>query len=196
MLGVAGVLSSGAGALGCGVSVGGCCFALYTDRTTETRRSRLSPVVTRPRVTFPRATRPTPRMVLTSLSAVPAGAAHWPGLGWHAASVPPGRTIVTATGTTGPYGCAWPSIQSPSRALAAVRLGRPEEALTCFADSLSATKPAPKQRAIVMLEVATAARRRRSAEHRRLLLIRARGGESPAFSPLLRRPGYSLRPEL
>jgi transcriptional regulator with XRE-family HTH domain len=44
------------------------------------------------------------------------------------------------------------------RALVAVRLNRPEEALTCFADSLSATQPAPKQRAIIMLEVATAAR--------------------------------------
>jgi transcriptional regulator with XRE-family HTH domain len=44
------------------------------------------------------------------------------------------------------------------RALVAVRLNRPEDALTHFADSLSGTQPAPKQRATVMLEVATAAR--------------------------------------
>src|SRR5262249_53722320 len=44
------------------------------------------------------------------------------------------------------------------RALVAVRLSRPGEALAAFADSLSATQPAPKQRATIMLEVATAAR--------------------------------------
>jgi hypothetical protein len=44
------------------------------------------------------------------------------------------------------------------RALVAVRLNRPAEALAAFADSLSAAQPAPKQRATIMLEVATAAR--------------------------------------
>lgn len=43
-------------------------------------------------------------------------------------------------------------------ALVAVRLERPADALSAFADSLSATQPAPKQRATIMLEVATAAR--------------------------------------
>lgn len=43
-------------------------------------------------------------------------------------------------------------------ALVAVRLERPADALAAFADSLSATQPAPKQRATIMLEVATAAR--------------------------------------
>jgi hypothetical protein len=43
-------------------------------------------------------------------------------------------------------------------ALVAVRLNRPAEVLAAFADSLSATQPAPKQRATIMLEVATAAR--------------------------------------
>ena len=43
-------------------------------------------------------------------------------------------------------------------ALVAVRLDRPTDALAAFADSLSATQPAPKQRATIMLEVATAAR--------------------------------------
>jgi transcriptional regulator with XRE-family HTH domain len=44
------------------------------------------------------------------------------------------------------------------RALVAVRLTQPAEALAAFAESLSAVQPAPKQRAVVMLEVATAAR--------------------------------------
>jgi transcriptional regulator with XRE-family HTH domain/HAMP domain-containing protein len=44
------------------------------------------------------------------------------------------------------------------RALVAVRLERPTDALAAFADSLSATQPAPKQRATIMLEVAMAAR--------------------------------------
>jgi transcriptional regulator with XRE-family HTH domain len=43
------------------------------------------------------------------------------------------------------------------RALVAVRLTRPTEALAAFAESLSAAQPAPKQRAVVMLEVAAAA---------------------------------------
>jgi hypothetical protein len=43
------------------------------------------------------------------------------------------------------------------RALVAVRLTRPADALAAFAESLSAVQPAPKQRAVVMLEVATAA---------------------------------------
>jgi hypothetical protein len=44
------------------------------------------------------------------------------------------------------------------RALVAVRLGRAADALAAFAESLPAAQPAPKQRAMVMLEVATAAR--------------------------------------
>jgi transcriptional regulator with XRE-family HTH domain len=43
------------------------------------------------------------------------------------------------------------------RALVAVRLTHPADALAAFAESLSAAQPAPKQRAVVMLEVATAA---------------------------------------
>jgi transcriptional regulator with XRE-family HTH domain len=43
------------------------------------------------------------------------------------------------------------------RALVAVRLTRPGDALAAFTESLSAAQPAPKQRALVMLEVATAA---------------------------------------
>jgi len=43
------------------------------------------------------------------------------------------------------------------RALVCVRLGRPADALAAFADSLMAPQPAPKQRAMIMLEVATAA---------------------------------------
>jgi antitoxin component HigA of HigAB toxin-antitoxin module len=44
------------------------------------------------------------------------------------------------------------------RALVAVRLTRPADAMAAFAEYLSAAQPSPKQRAIVMLEVATAAR--------------------------------------
>jgi hypothetical protein len=43
------------------------------------------------------------------------------------------------------------------RALACVRLARPAAALAAFAQSLGAVQPAPKQRAVIMLEVATAA---------------------------------------
>jgi transcriptional regulator with XRE-family HTH domain len=49
------------------------------------------------------------------------------------------------------------------RALACVRLGRPGPALTAFALSLGAVQPAPKQRAVVMLEVATAVRQEAAA---------------------------------
>ncbi|WP_067463835.1 helix-turn-helix domain-containing protein [Actinomadura macra] len=44
------------------------------------------------------------------------------------------------------------------RALVSVRLNLPSQALTAFAESLTSTQPAPKQRAAVMLEVATAVR--------------------------------------
>lgn len=45
------------------------------------------------------------------------------------------------------------------RAFVCVRLGRPGDALAAFAESLAGTQPAaPKQRAMVMLEVATAGR--------------------------------------
>jgi hypothetical protein len=49
------------------------------------------------------------------------------------------------------------------RALACVRLGRAGQALAAFAQSLSAVQPAPKQRAVLMLEVATAARQEATA---------------------------------
>ncbi len=42
------------------------------------------------------------------------------------------------------------------RALVAVRLGRPADALAAFSESQSAASAAPKQRAVIMLEVATA----------------------------------------
>jgi len=51
------------------------------------------------------------------------------------------------------------------RALVAVRLTRPADALAAFTESLSAAQPAPKQRAVVMLEVATAARQDGTARH-------------------------------
>jgi hypothetical protein len=51
------------------------------------------------------------------------------------------------------------------RALVAVRLTRPADALAAFAESLPAGQPAPRQRAVVMLEVATAARQDGAARH-------------------------------
>ena len=52
------------------------------------------------------------------------------------------------------------------RALIAVRLNRPADALAAFAESLSPLHmPAPKQRAIVMLEVATAVRQEGISKH-------------------------------
>ncbi len=51
------------------------------------------------------------------------------------------------------------------RALACVRLGRAEQALAAFAQSLSAAQPAPKQRAVLMLDVATAARQQATTAH-------------------------------
>lgn len=51
------------------------------------------------------------------------------------------------------------------RALVAVRLNHPADALAAFAESLSAVHAAPKQRAIVMLEVATAARQDGTSKH-------------------------------
>ena len=51
------------------------------------------------------------------------------------------------------------------RARAAVRLGRPAEALAAFAQSLAAIQPAPKQRAVIMLDVATAACQNATASH-------------------------------
>ncbi|ACZ00423.1 MULTISPECIES: helix-turn-helix domain-containing protein [Thermomonospora] len=51
------------------------------------------------------------------------------------------------------------------RALVAVRLDRPEQALAAFGESLASAQPAPKQRAAVMLEVATALRQAGQREH-------------------------------
>ncbi|GAA2456656.1 helix-turn-helix transcriptional regulator [Actinomadura vinacea] len=51
------------------------------------------------------------------------------------------------------------------RALISVRLNQPSQALAAFAESLKSTQPAPKQRAAVMLEVATAARQGAQREH-------------------------------
>jgi hypothetical protein len=49
------------------------------------------------------------------------------------------------------------------QALVHVRLGRATQALAAFGQSLAAARPAPKQRAVLMLEVATAARQHGAA---------------------------------
>jgi len=73
------------------------------------------------------------------------------------------RKAVERTSEVAPVPWPWVfSFDQPKlagyHALVAVRLERPADALAAFADSLSATQPAPKQRATIMLEVATAAR--------------------------------------
>lgn len=51
------------------------------------------------------------------------------------------------------------------RALIAVRLQRPNEALHAFSESLVSAQSAPKQRAMTMIEVATAARQAGESDH-------------------------------
>ncbi|MBX6765878.1 MAG: helix-turn-helix transcriptional regulator [Actinomadura rubrobrunea] len=51
------------------------------------------------------------------------------------------------------------------RALVAVRLSQPGPALAAFAESLTSAQPAPKQRAVIMLEVATAVRQGGQRRH-------------------------------
>ncbi|MGI5208741.1 helix-turn-helix domain-containing protein [Spirillospora sp. CA-108201] len=51
------------------------------------------------------------------------------------------------------------------RALVAVRLNQPSAALAAFAESLTNNQPAPKQRAAIMLEVATAVRQGAELAH-------------------------------
>jgi len=105
---------------------------------------------------------PTPRAWLSAIEALGHASARG---GAHAADDAierAGEAVESGWGTTEP---PWPWIfpfdqakLAGYRALVCVRLGRPADALAAFADSLAASLPAPKQRAMIMLEVATAAR--------------------------------------
>jgi len=104
---------------------------------------------------------PTPRAWLAAIEAL--GHASERG-GAHAADDAVERAGVAVEADLGMTEPPWPWIfpfdqakLAGYRALVCVRLGRPGDALAAFADSLVAPQPAPKQRAVIMLEVATAA---------------------------------------
>jgi transcriptional regulator with XRE-family HTH domain len=105
---------------------------------------------------------PAPRAWLDAIEALSLAAARHDGEAAEHALARADRTITKSTESGPP---PWPWVFSFDhaklagyRALVAVRLTRPGDALAAFAESLSAAQPAPKQRAVVMLEVATAAR--------------------------------------
>ncbi len=94
------------------------------------------------------------------------------------------------------------------RALVAVRLNQPSQALAAFAESAASAQPAPKQRAAVMLDVATAVRqggelshdtsqvggvspRKRRAQDRNRICIRTGHPASPALPPRVLRPDHT-----
>ncbi len=117
-------------------------------------------LIERARQQIGRSTHPTPVAwlhavrALTLAGADGTGDAAWRSLG--AAE----RVLSRSDGAGAP---PWPwvfSFDYPKlagyRALVAVRLGRPAEALAAFGESRPAGNPAPKQRAVLMLEVATA----------------------------------------
>jgi hypothetical protein len=102
---------------------------------------------------------PAPRAWLDAIEALSLAAARCDG---EAAMLAQAATTIDDDRRSGPP--PWPWVFSFDhaklagyRALVAVRLTRPADALGAFAESLSAAQPAPKQRAVVMLEVATAA---------------------------------------
>jgi hypothetical protein len=111
---------------------------------------------------------PTPRAWLAAIEALGHASARG---GAHAADDAierAGEAVESSWGRTEP---PWPWIfpfdqakLAGYRALVCVRLGRPADALAAFADSLAAPLPAPKQRAMIMLEVAMAARQEGAKE--------------------------------
>jgi transcriptional regulator with XRE-family HTH domain len=105
---------------------------------------------------------PAPRAWLDAIEALSLAAARRDGAAAGQALARADKTIEKSQGSEPP---PWPWVfpfhhakLAGYRALVAVRLTRPADALVAFAESLSATQPAPKQRAVIMLEVATAAR--------------------------------------
>jgi hypothetical protein len=116
-------------------------------------------LVTRARQQIGSAAHPTPRAWLASIEALGHATARKDAT---AAGDALGRAALAAGNGAAPP--PWPWLfpfdhakLAGYRALVAVRLERPADALAAFAESLTAVQPAPKQRAIIMLEVATAA---------------------------------------
>ena len=107
------------------------------------------------------AQHPTPLAWLDSLEALGLAVARKDGAAADRAIVQASRVVESKQATTTP---PWPWVfpfdypkLAGYRALVAVRLGRPSAALSAFAESMHAAQPAPRQRAVTMLEVATAA---------------------------------------
>jgi hypothetical protein len=105
---------------------------------------------------------PTPRAWLDAIEALGFAAARIDGDAADRVLLRAGKAIEENPASTPP---PWPWVfpfdypkLAGYRALVAVRLGRPSEAPAAFAESLPSAQPAPKQRAVVMLEVATATR--------------------------------------
>jgi transcriptional regulator with XRE-family HTH domain len=105
---------------------------------------------------------PTPRAWLDAIEALSVAAARLDHDAAAHALASAAKVIGESPGTEPP---PWPWVfpfdhakLAGYRALVAVRLARPADALAAFTESLSAAQPAPKQRAMIMLEVATAAR--------------------------------------
>lgn len=104
---------------------------------------------------------PTPRAWLDSIEALGLAVARKDGTAADRAIARASRAVESKQATTPPpwpwvFPFDYPKLAS-YRALVAVRLNRPAAALSAFAESMPAAQPAPKQRAVTMLEVATAA---------------------------------------
>jgi hypothetical protein len=104
---------------------------------------------------------PAPRAWLDAIEALSLAAARRDGDAATQALIRAGKTI-DQDRRSGPPPWPWMFLFDHAklagyRALVAVRLTRPADALAAFTESFSAAPPAPKQHAVVMLEVATAA---------------------------------------
>jgi len=115
------------------------------------------------------APHPAPRAWLDATEALSLAAARYDGDAAGHALTRAAKTIEEDRGSVPP---PWPWVfpfdhakLAGYRALVAVRLTRPADALAAFTESLSAAQPAPKQRAVIMLEVATAARQDGMGRH-------------------------------
>jgi len=118
-------------------------------------------LITRAREQMAGENHPTPRAWLAAIEALGHASARGGDRAADDAIARAGTAVEADWGMTEP---PWPWIfpfnqakLAGYRALVYVRLGRPGAALDAFADSLMAPQPAPKQRAMIMLEVATAA---------------------------------------
>lgn len=120
------------------------------------------PLVAQAREQVGRVAHPTPRAWLDAIEALSLAACRSDGRAADSALLRAGKTIEKGDPSVPP---PWPWVYpfdhvklAGYRALVSVSLGRAADALAAFAESLPATHPAPKQRAMIMLEVATAAR--------------------------------------